>query len=139
MDQRLLENLLEWLAIPSISTGGGDPADLVRAARFVVDRVREAGGEAELVTIGDHHPIAVGELQSADPQAPTVILYGHYDVQSVEPLEDWTTERNPKMWAATQLDLGIALLMLGVATGSGSRLEEAGLNLVSTIRAVALW
>ncbi len=46
MDQALRENLLDWLRIPSISTGGGDPADLERAAEWVCERVRAAGGEA---------------------------------------------------------------------------------------------
>ena len=91
MDEALLENLLEWLRIPSISTGEGEPADLRRAAEFVVRLVREAGGEADVVTIGEGNPLAVGELRAGDPGAPTVLIYGHYDVQSVGPLEAWTT------------------------------------------------
>jgi acetylornithine deacetylase/succinyl-diaminopimelate desuccinylase-like protein len=91
VDEALLANLLEWLRIPSISTGGGDPQDLRRAAEFVVERLREAGGEAGLVTIGEGNPLAVGELRAGDPGAPTVLIYGHYDVQSAEPLEAWTT------------------------------------------------
>ncbi len=91
MDEALLENLLEWLRIPSISTGEGEPADLRRAAEFVVRLVREAGGEADLVTVGDGNPLAVGELRAGDADAPTVLIYGHYDVQSVGPVEAWTT------------------------------------------------
>ncbi len=89
MDQALHENLLDWLRIPSISTGGGDPADLRRAAEWVCERVRAAGGEAELVTIGDGNPLAVGDLRAADPGAPTVLIYGHYDVQGVGDLDAW--------------------------------------------------
>jgi len=59
MDQRLLDDLLDWLRIPSISTGGGDPADLERAAAFVVERVRAAGGEADVVATAGN-PLAVG-------------------------------------------------------------------------------
>src|SRR4051812_11112831 len=89
MDQALRENLLDWLRIPSISTGGGDPADLRRAAEWVCERVRAAGGDAELVTIGDGNPLAVGDLRAADQNAPTVLIYGHYDVQGIGDPEAW--------------------------------------------------
>jgi acetylornithine deacetylase/succinyl-diaminopimelate desuccinylase-like protein len=90
MDQRLLDDLLDWLRIPSISTGGGDPADLERAAAFVVQRVNAAGGEAQVLTTSGN-PLAVGELPAAVPDAPTVLIYGHYDVQSAGDLSAWTT------------------------------------------------
>ncbi len=89
MDEALLESLCDWLRIPSISTGGGDPRALRDAAEFVAARVRDAGGEAELVTIGEGNPVAVGELRAADPHAPTVILYGHYDVQGIGDPQAW--------------------------------------------------
>src|SRR4051794_38591261 len=83
MHEALLEELTDWLRIPSISTGVGDPADLRRAAQWVVERVRAAGGEAEVVETAGH-PLAVGELRAAaGPDAPTVLIYGHYDVQSI--------------------------------------------------------
>src|SRR3954454_9237652 len=83
MHEALLEELTDWLRIPSISTGVGDPADLRRAAQWVVERVRAAGGEAEVVETAGH-PLAVGELRAATgSDAPTVLIYGHYDVQSV--------------------------------------------------------
>lgn len=91
VDQALLENLLDWLRIPSISTGGGDPRDLHRAAEFVAARVRAAGGEAELVTIGEGNPLAVGELRAADADAPTVLIYGHYDVQGIGAPDAWSS------------------------------------------------
>ncbi|MGD1057645.1 MAG: M20/M25/M40 family metallo-hydrolase [Solirubrobacteraceae bacterium] len=89
MDPKLLEDLKDWLRIPSISTGGGDPADLERAAAWVIDRVREAGGEGELVRLGDANPLAVGELRVSRPDAPTILIYGHYDVQGPGPAELW--------------------------------------------------
>ncbi len=89
MDDALLENLLDWLRIPSISTGGGDPHDLHRAAEWVCERVRAAGGEAGLVTFADGNPLAVGELRAADPGAPTVLIYGHYDVQGIGDPDAW--------------------------------------------------
>jgi acetylornithine deacetylase/succinyl-diaminopimelate desuccinylase-like protein len=89
MDSRLLDDLIDWLRIPSISTGGGDPEDIQRAANWVIDRIRGAGGSGELVGLGEGNPIAVGELAASRPDAPTILIYGHYDVQSPGPDELW--------------------------------------------------
>ena len=80
--ERPLRSALEWLRIPSISTGGGDPAEIRRAAEWAADHVERAGGTAELVTIGDGNPLVIGELKANRPDAPTVLIYGHYDVQA---------------------------------------------------------
>jgi acetylornithine deacetylase/succinyl-diaminopimelate desuccinylase-like protein len=88
--EQMLQELIEWLKIPSISSGGGDPADLVRAAEWAVKKIRDAGGSAEIAE-GEGNPLVVGELRAAQADAPTVMIYGHYDVQSPEPLELWTT------------------------------------------------
>src|SRR3954470_6683784 len=87
----LLEELTDWLRIPSISTGGGDPADIARACDWVCERVRAAGGECEPVVVDGGNPIAVGDLKANRDGAPTVLIYGHYDVQSTGPLEAWET------------------------------------------------
>jgi acetylornithine deacetylase/succinyl-diaminopimelate desuccinylase-like protein len=84
----LLDELYAWLRIPSVSSGDGDPRDLERAARFVCDRIEEAGGRAALVPTAGN-PLAVGELRSSREDAATVLIYGHYDVQSVSPIEEW--------------------------------------------------
>jgi acetylornithine deacetylase/succinyl-diaminopimelate desuccinylase-like protein len=86
----LLDELVEFLRIPSISSGGGDPRDLVRAAEWACERVEAAGGEAAVVETAGN-PLAVGELRSRRAGAPTVLIYGHYDVQSPDPLEEWTS------------------------------------------------
>jgi len=91
VNQRLLDDLTDWLRIPSVSTGGGDPAAIESAASWVIERLHAAGGSGELVTIGDGNPLAVGELAARDPAAPTVLIYGHYDVQAAGPPELWTT------------------------------------------------
>ncbi|HEY4810425.1 MAG TPA: M20/M25/M40 family metallo-hydrolase [Solirubrobacteraceae bacterium] len=89
MDPKLLEDLEDWLRIPSISTGGGNPTDLERAAAWVIDRVRQAGGKGELIRLGDANPLAVGELRASGSNAPTILIYGHYDVQGPGPAELW--------------------------------------------------
>ena len=90
MNDPLLEEVIDWLRIPSISTGEPDPDGLRRAARWVVDRVRAAGGDADVVETA-RNPLAVGELRSGRPGAPTVLIYGHYDVQSVGDPAAWTS------------------------------------------------
>ena len=92
MADALLDELFDWLRIPSISTGGGLPADIKRAAEWVTERVEAAGGRAELVTVGGGNPIAYGELRAASPGAPTVLIYGHYDVQGPGPAELWQSD-----------------------------------------------
>src|SRR5436305_1609179 len=87
----LLDDVLDWLRIPSISTGGGDPADIARAAEWVCERVNAAGGTAEPDTTHGGNPLAVGELKAATGDAPTVLIYGHYDVQGVGDESAWTS------------------------------------------------
>jgi len=87
----LLDELLDWLRIPSISTGGGAEEDLRRAAAWVCERVDAAGGEARLL-ITEGNPIAYGELRARDPRAPTILVYGHYDVQSVGDADAWRSD-----------------------------------------------
>jgi acetylornithine deacetylase/succinyl-diaminopimelate desuccinylase-like protein len=92
LSDALLDDLIEWLRIPSISTGGGDPEDLRRAAAFACERVDAAGGEAQLL-ITQGNPIAYGELRGAGgPDSPTVLIYGHYDVQSVGDPAAWASD-----------------------------------------------
>ncbi|MCI0433272.1 MAG: dipeptidase [Gemmatimonadetes bacterium] len=88
--RRFTEELFEFLRIPSVSARTEHKADVRRAAVWLADRMREAGLVASIhETAG--HPIVLGESRSAGPDAPTVLVYGHYDVQPPEPLELWTS------------------------------------------------
>jgi acetylornithine deacetylase/succinyl-diaminopimelate desuccinylase-like protein len=91
MPSQILDELIDWLRIPSISTGGGDPKDIARAADWVCERVDAAGGMASADTTHGGNPLAVGELRASNGDAPTVLVYGHYDVQSVGEPAAWTT------------------------------------------------
>jgi acetylornithine deacetylase/succinyl-diaminopimelate desuccinylase-like protein len=87
----LLEELLDWLRIPSVSAGARDEAALRAAAEWARERVLRAGGTCELVEMPGGAPLVVGELRSARAGAPTVMIYGHYDVQDPGSLAEWTT------------------------------------------------
>lgn len=85
----LLEKLGEFLKIPSISTDSTYNQDVVRAAHFVEQYIREIGfSHVEIMETGGH-PLVYAEYNDAGPDAPTVLFYGHYDVQPVDPLEEW--------------------------------------------------
>jgi acetylornithine deacetylase/succinyl-diaminopimelate desuccinylase-like protein len=87
------DELAEFLRIPSISADPAHKADVLRAGEWVCERVREAGGECEFV---DWHgqPLAIGEIRASkdDDNAPTVLCYGHFDVQPPDPLELWESD-----------------------------------------------
>jgi acetylornithine deacetylase/succinyl-diaminopimelate desuccinylase-like protein len=88
--QEWLEELGELLRIPSVSADPERRDEVVRAAEWVREFIRLAGGEAELLAT-DAHPLVIGELRASEgaDDAPTVIAYGHFDVQPEAPLELW--------------------------------------------------
>ncbi len=90
LEPEFLEPLLDLLRIPSVSTGDGNPDAIKEAAAFVRDFVVASGGECELVNT-DRNPLVVGKLRAASPHARNVMIYGHYDVQGEEPLDEWET------------------------------------------------
>jgi acetylornithine deacetylase/succinyl-diaminopimelate desuccinylase-like protein len=90
--QELRDELSEWIAIPSVSADPDHAGDVVRAAEWLVSRLRAAGGSAERI---DWHgqPLVTGELRASHaPDAPTVLCYGHFDVQPADPLDAWESE-----------------------------------------------
>jgi acetylornithine deacetylase/succinyl-diaminopimelate desuccinylase-like protein len=89
---RFVADLKEWLAIPSIS---GDPAhtgDVRRSARWLTQYLRAQGFPTVEVWETEGLPAVFAEWPAEDPDAPTVVVYGHHDVQPVEPLDEWDTE-----------------------------------------------
>ena len=86
--ERFLRELKAWVAVPSISADPAHAADVRRSAEGVAERLREAGMErAEVLETGGH-PVAYAEWLGA-PGKPTILIYGHHDVQPAAPLDLW--------------------------------------------------
>lgn len=88
---RIVSLLGDWIAIPSISAAGAHQGDLHRSARWAADLLAGAGMDnTEILDLGDA-PAVYADWLHAGADAPTVVIYGHHDVQPVDPLEEWTT------------------------------------------------
>ncbi|HKK92323.1 MAG TPA: dipeptidase [Longimicrobiales bacterium] len=87
--ERRLAELFDFLRIPSVSAKSEHRDDLKDAATWLSDRMTDAGLDTEIIPT-DGHPVVLGEWRDAGPDAPTLLIYGHYDVQPPEPLELWT-------------------------------------------------
>jgi acetylornithine deacetylase/succinyl-diaminopimelate desuccinylase-like protein len=86
--QRFTEEILEFLRIPSVSAKSEHDADTRRTAEWLQAKLANAGLEAEVINTPGH-PIVLGEWRGAGEDAPTILVYGHYDVQPPEPLDLW--------------------------------------------------
>lgn len=85
---RFLQELFDLLRIPSISADSKHKGDVLKAAEFVKTKLEEAGVDKTEVVKTEGHPIVYGE-KIIDPKLPTVLVYGHYDVQPPDPYELW--------------------------------------------------
>src|SRR3954449_220567 len=88
---RITRTLMDWLRVPSISAQPEHAADVRASAGFTTDLLREAGFKHVEILETDGHPAVYGDWLHAGPDAPTVLVYGHHDVQPVDPLELWTS------------------------------------------------
>jgi acetylornithine deacetylase/succinyl-diaminopimelate desuccinylase-like protein len=106
---RFRSELYDFLRIPSISAKSEHDGDTRAAAAWFSDRLAAAGLASEVIETAGH-PVVLGEWRGAGADAPTVLIYGHYDVQPPEPLELWTsppfepTERNGRVYARGSAD-----------------------------------
>ena len=98
-----LEELKEYLRIPSISTDPEYRSEVIRCSDFLVERMQSAGLTAEKIETAGH-PLVYGEW-TGRPDRPTLLFYGHYDVQPVDPIDEW---RNPPFEPTEEGDLLVA-------------------------------
>lgn len=106
---RFLNELLDLLRIPSVSADSKFKGDMIKAAEYVRDRMAEAGADRVEIYPTPGHPVVYGE-KIIDPSLPTVLIYGHYDVQPADPYELWNTPpfeptiRNERIYARGACD-----------------------------------
>ncbi|MEJ2184775.1 MAG: dipeptidase [Gemmatimonadota bacterium] len=106
---RFKSELFDFLRIPSVSARSEHKQDLLKAADWLADRMRDAGLDVRIETTAGH-PIVRGDWHEAGSDAPTVLIYGHYDVQPAEPLDLWDSPpfepevRNGKLYARGACD-----------------------------------
>jgi len=87
-------DLFELIRMPSISALSEHAADCRHAAEWVAARLQAAGMKVELADVagdGQRHPVIAAEWMGAGPDAPTLAIYGHYDVQPPDPLDEWAS------------------------------------------------
>jgi acetylornithine deacetylase/succinyl-diaminopimelate desuccinylase-like protein len=89
--ERILGELIEFARIPSVSTDPRHKLDITRAAEWVAAQLREAGITDVRILPTSGHPVVYAEWLGA-PGAPTLLVYGHYDVQPPDPLDKWRSE-----------------------------------------------
>lgn len=87
-----LQKLNEFLSIPSVSTDPTYKQDVEKAADFLIDYLNELEFENVTKQTTSGHPIVYAEYNGAGETAPTVLFYGHYDVQPVDPIDEWQSE-----------------------------------------------
>src|SRR5262244_3591171 len=104
-----LEELREFLRIPSVSAKSEHKPDIERGAKWVADHLRSAGFKTIEIVPTNLHPLVYAESLES-PGKPTILFYGHYDVQPPEPLDLWTspafepTVRNGNIFARGTAD-----------------------------------
>ncbi|WP_068298028.1 dipeptidase [Pararhodobacter sp. CCB-MM2] len=120
--ERFIDELKALIAIPSVSADPGHAPDMLRAADWVVARLKAAGiAEARVVPTAGH-PVVFAEWLGAGSDKPTILIYGHYDVQPPEPYDAWTSPpfepeiRDGKIWGRGASDDkgGVMAAILGI-------------------------
>jgi len=108
---RFQNELIELLRIPSISHDPARKADMDKAANWLADKLRAMSINNVEIMPTSGHSVVYGEWMNGGVSAPTILIYGHYDVQSPEPLEDWKSQpfepniRNENLYARGSSDM----------------------------------
>ncbi|MBL7161875.1 MAG: dipeptidase [Anaerolineales bacterium] len=109
--KRFLDELIEFSRIPSVSTDTERDTDVHKTANWLVKQLNNVGLENVKIYPTAGHPVVYGDHLAAGTEAPTVLIYGHYDVQPAEPLDKWDTppfeptERGENLYARGASDM----------------------------------
>ncbi|TVQ20597.1 MAG: dipeptidase [Spirochaetaceae bacterium] len=134
-----LSLLKELVSIPSISTDPERATDVARAAAWIAERLREYGAEDVRLLSTPRHPIVWAEFSASTTDAPTadaptVLIYGHYDVQPVDPIELWNTdpfvptERDGRLYARGASDMKAQVMACIMAVRTAVECGTLGAN-----------
>ncbi len=115
---RFLEELLELLKIPSISAESAYADDVKKTADFIAEKLTNAGAHTVKIYETEGHPIVYGEYM-VDPALPTVLVYGHYDVQPPDPLDLWDSPPFEPVIKKTDLHPDGAIFARGACDDKG--------------------
>ncbi len=135
--EELRAGLAELIAIPSVSADPAHAGDVEAAAAWVAERIRGAGGTADVVPWKGGRPLVIGEVRASEnaESAPTVLCYAHFDVQPPDPIELWEsppfelTERDGWLFARGVADDKAHLFMLVEAARELASTGELPVNL----------
>jgi acetylornithine deacetylase/succinyl-diaminopimelate desuccinylase-like protein len=135
--EELRDQLAELIAIPSVSADPEHAQDVVAAADWVAQRIRTAGGVADVVPWNGGRPLVIGEIAASEKadSAPTVLCYAHFDVQPPDPLDLWDSppyelaERDGWLYARGVADDKAHLFLLVEAARQAAEAGELPVNL----------
>lgn len=116
--EKFLNELLDLLRIPSISADPAYAGDVKKAADAVAEHLRKAGADKVEIYPTKGHPIVYGE-KTIDPTLPTVVVYGHYDVQPADPIDLWTSPAFEPVVKKTEIHPDGAIFARGACDDKG--------------------
>ena len=115
---RFLEELFSLLKLPSVSADSSYEKDVIATADFVANSLKNAGCDTVEICETEGYPIVYGE-KILDPKLPTVLVYGHYDVQPADPIELWDSPPFEPIIKTTELDPEGAIFARGACDDKG--------------------
>ena len=116
--ERMLNELLELLRIPSISADAAYASDTHKCAQVVANHLRNAGADNVEVVATEGYPVVYGE-KMVDVSLPTVLVYGHYDVQPADPIDLWDSPAFEPVIKKTELHPEGAIFARGACDDKG--------------------
>ncbi len=116
--QRYLDELFDFLRIPSVSADSRHQPDMLRAAEYIKDKLLQAGLDKAEICPTAGHPVVYAE-KIVNPEWPTILVYGHYDVQPADPIELWHTSPFEPVIRTTEIHPEGAIFARGACDDKG--------------------